>query len=66
MQDINSNDLMKFGPTMKMMNEKLISYMEKHVAGSKGTALYLRVMKQMYEAYTDTEMEPIERIFTIW
>lgn len=57
---------MKVGPTLRMMSEQLISYMEKHVPGSKGTVLYLRVMKQIYEAYTNIDMEPLERVFTIW
>lgn len=66
MTDVNIKDKMKFGPTLKWINPRTISYLKSNVAESAGTALFLDVMRLMYRSLIEDDIPPIARIHDLW
>lgn len=64
--DLNHIDKMKFEPSLKLMSKDLIKHLDDTVPGSKGTVVYLEVMRMIYEAFNDEDMAPIDRVVALW
>lgn len=64
--DLNAADRMKVDPSIKLMNSKLIDHLQEIVPSSNGTVAYLKVMRNIYLAFTDELLSPLERIELIW
>lgn len=64
--DLNHKDKMKFDPSLKLMCEDLIQHLKLTVSGSMGTAMYLTMMQNIYNAYTSPDMPMVDRIDSIW
>lgn len=64
--DLHPTDLMSFEPTEKVMKETVIKLLEEHVPGSEGTVVLLRYMSDIYRAYADETLAPIEAISIFW
>ncbi|XP_021709428.1 uncharacterized protein LOC110679341 [Aedes aegypti] len=65
MSDINLKDKMKFDSTEKLMKLDL-EYFMTHVPNSKGTVLFIDLMRRMYRSFDKTEHPFLERIEDIW
>ena len=66
MADLNPTDLMSFDPTEKVMKKDMIDYMERNVEGSEGTVALLRNMQNIYRAFIEANITPLERIAVCW
>lgn len=56
---------MKFDSTEKRMKLDL-QYFEKHISNSKGTALFIDLMRRKYQAFDKAEASVLDRIEDIW
>lgn len=66
LSDLNPTDLQSFKPTEKLIQEDFINLLEDNVPGSEGTVALLRYMRAIYLAFTDEELDPLERIAMCW
>lgn len=66
MTDIDGSDRMNFQSVQKMMDEKVINCLERKIPGSKGTILFLKIMRYSVISIMDPDMEPLQRIYYIW
>lgn len=64
--DLNPTDLQSFKPTEKIIQETIINLLEENVPDSEGTVALLRYMRAIYLAFTDEELDPLERITKCW
>ncbi|XP_058828001.1 uncharacterized protein LOC131687922 isoform X2 [Topomyia yanbarensis] len=64
--DLCSNEKMRFEPTLKIMNPEVRRLLNEHVPGSKGTILLLKIMDQIYTAYTAPDIPALQRVMLIW
>lgn len=64
--DLHPTDLMSFGPTEKIMRKTVIELLKKHVPHSEGTVVLLRYMSDIYRAFTDETLDPLESISMCW
>ncbi|XP_038111781.1 uncharacterized protein LOC119767378 [Culex quinquefasciatus] len=64
--DASTKDRMKFDPTWRIMQKDVRDCFEEFVPGSEGTVMLLQLMSQIYEAYCEINLVPLERIFKIW
>ncbi|XP_058826771.1 uncharacterized protein LOC131686793 [Topomyia yanbarensis] len=64
--DLNPADKMKFDPTLKLMSPALVDHLREVVPDSKGTAVYLQIMRMIYISFIEDQISPMERICTIW
>ncbi|KAL1401987.1 hypothetical protein pipiens_006282 [Culex pipiens pipiens] len=63
--DASTKDRMKFDPTWRIMQKDVRDCLEEFVPGSEGTVMLLQLMSQIYEAYCEINLVPLERIFKI-
>lgn len=66
MADLHPKDLMSFRPTEKIIKKQLIDFMEQNVPGSAGTVALLRMMHNIYRAFVEDDVAPLERIALCW
>jgi hypothetical protein len=64
--DINGSDSMNYAAVEKMFHERVSKLLELKISNSKGTVLYLKIMKNAVTAFTDLTLTPLERIRRIW
>lgn len=57
---------MKFDPTARLMHQDVRDSLKEFVPGSEGTIMLLQLMKQIYDAFCDVTLTPLERVFKIW
>lgn len=66
MTDIDGSDRMNFQSVQKMMDEKVVNCLERKIPGSKGTILFLKIMRYSVISIMDPDMKPSKRIYYIW
>lgn len=64
--DIEPKDRQNFPSAEKLCSENTIKCLLEHVPGSEGTAAYLKVMRNVLNAFQKTDATSEERIYSIW
>lgn len=64
--DICPEDRRNFRSLQKCFDDRVLDALQKYVDGSQGTIMYLKMCRQIYSAFTDTELKPLERIKLKW
>lgn len=64
--DIDIRDKMKFRPTLKMIQPEVLIGLEEHIPNSKGTVLFLTIMRRIYKAFLDESLSVKDRVYEIW
>lgn len=63
---INPKDKMNYRAVQLMSSEKVTSLLRSHVVKSEATAVYLDLMREIVEAFTRPDLEPLQRIGMLW
>lgn len=64
--DICPKDRQNYSSLEKIMHDRVITTLEKHVPNSKATVMFLRLCKQITSSYLDIDMKPTDRIYNMW
>lgn len=64
--DIIPEDRQNYSSLEKVMNDRVLKAMGKHVPDSEGTIMYLTLCKLITSSFLSTNVKPIERIYNIW
>lgn len=64
--DINPKDKMNYKAVQRMCNPKVTELLRKHVVASEATAIYLDMMRDVVESFTEPGLKPLERIVKFW
>lgn len=64
--DICPKDRQNYSSLEKIMHDRVIEALDKHVPNSKATVMYLRLCKKITSSYLDVNMKPTDRIYNIW
>lgn len=64
--DICPKDRQNFASLEKTMSDKVIDALEKNVADSQATVMFLRLTSSITSSYLDENIEPVKRIYKIW
>lgn len=65
LSDICPNDRQNFGSLPKMMHQRVIDSLKKHIIGSEGTVMYLKICAEITSSLIDEDMQPEDRIYTL-
>lgn len=63
--DLNGTDKMNFGAVLSICHERIETLLD-DVPASKGTGIYVRLIRYILEAYTDRSISPSERLYRMW
>lgn len=64
--DIDNSDKMNFDSTLKISSERVTDQLKKHVPGSEGTQVYLKLIRYTIESHLDQSLSISEKIYRIW
>ncbi|XP_046409390.1 uncharacterized protein [Neodiprion pinetum] len=64
--DLDPKDKMNFPSVQKICQENVRKLLNDTVPGSEGTCQYLKILHNTVVSYIDSELTPLERIFSIW
>lgn len=64
--DIVPEDRQNYSSLQKLMETRVIEALEQNVAHSETTVMYLKLCKQITSSYLDDNLEPLDRIYSIW
>lgn len=64
--DIIPEDKQNYDSLEKLMDNRVLNALKKHVADSEGTIIYLTLCKLITSSFTARNLTPIERIYNIW
>lgn len=64
--DLEPKDKQNFLSAEKICSEKTLKCLSDYVPESEGTIMYLRMMRRVLNAFSDTEISSQERIYQIW
>lgn len=63
---LNAMDRQNFSSVERIYDDKVIELLESHVPESKGTVMFLKILRHIVESYRDINLSPLERIGKIW
>lgn len=63
---ISNKDKMNFLSVQKITEPKVLEYLKKHVEGSDGTVMYLKLTNMFLRAFLDRSLTPLDRIRNVW
>lgn len=63
---LNPVDRQNYSSVLRMISDKVIQLLEKNVKNSQGTVAFLRLIRNVIEAFSNQEFSPLERIDKIW
>lgn len=64
--DICPQDRQNFRSLQKCFDERVLNALKMYVPGSEGTVAYMQICREMYTAFTDPDLRPIERLRRMW
>lgn len=64
--DIDPNDKQNYRSFEKISEDRVLNALKANVIDSEATITYLKITKQVISAFTEYELEPLERIYRIW
>lgn len=65
MSDICPEDRQNFGSFQKMMQQRVIDTLTKHIIGSEGTVMFLKICGDVTSSLIDEDLKPEERIYKL-
>lgn len=57
---------MNFDVVKKIIADPVINLLQNHVADSRGTVIYLQIIKNILDSFVDKTLTPLERVYKIW
>lgn len=66
MKDICPDDRQNYASLEKIMQPRVLDSLSKHVVGSDGTVMYLKLCEKITSSMTAEDLSPLERIYKIW
>lgn len=66
MEDIDSEDRMNFDSLRKICTDNIFNLLKTHIALSEGTIEVLRLIKSLFVAYIDEDVDSRTRLFNAW
>lgn len=63
---LNPTDRQNVDSARRICDRKVINLLQKNVYGSDGTVIYLEIMSDMYAAFEDKNLSPLERVSKMW
>lgn len=64
--DILPEDRQNFRSFEKITESRVLQGLEQYVIDSEATVMFLKISKQIVSAFTDINLEPLERVYRIW
>lgn len=64
--DICPEDKQNFRSLQKCFDDRVLLALKDNIPGSEGTIMYLKMCRNIYTAFEDNELHPLERIRRIW
>lgn len=64
--DICPEDRQNFRSLEKCFNDRVLNALAAYVAGSESTIMYLKICREIYSAFTETNMKPLDRVKLMW
>lgn len=64
--DIYPEDRRNFRSLQKIMERHVLESLQKNVADSKGTVMYLTLCEQITSSYLQLDLDAIDRIYKLW
>lgn len=63
---LNPVDRQNFQSVLKICDPRVTELLERHVKSSKGTVLFLQMVKDLMDAFLDQSLQPLQRIRKVW
>lgn len=63
---LDATDRQNFDSVLRICNTKVFVLLEKHVKGSEGTIIFLKIVKNFLDAYLDQMLTPLQRVSKLW
>lgn len=61
--DICPNDRQNFASAIKITQDRVLNALKEHVHDSEGTIAYLKICRDISDAFIDSKLSPIDRVF---
>lgn len=66
MKDICVDDRQNFGSLEKVMRQRTLDSLSKHVPGCNGTVMFLKICAEVTSSLIEEDLSPEDRIYRIW
>lgn len=63
---LNPIDRQNVESAKRICDRKVISLLKQMISGSEGTAQFLQIMSDVYSAFEDKNLQPLERVKKLW
>lgn len=63
---LDAADRQNFDSVLRICNYKVFALLEKHISGSDGTIMFLKIVKNCLDAYMDHSLSPLQRVRKLW
>lgn len=63
---LNPVDRQNYDSVVRMCSEKVIHLLENKVPGSAGTVMFLKMIRNIIEAFSKNALDPLERLYKMW
>lgn len=64
--DICPQDRQNYISFEKITHDRVLKALEENIPDSEATVMYLKLSKNMIQAFNDVDMEPLKRVYLIW
>lgn len=64
--DICPDDRQNFDSFVKVSSDRILDALKMYVVDSEGTVTYLKISRDITEAFTKLDLSPLERVYKIW
>lgn len=63
---LNPVDRQNVESAKKICDQKVINLLKQNISGSEGTVQFLQMMSDVYSAFEDEKLQPLERVKKLW
>lgn len=64
--DVNPDDRQNANSALKITHERVLNALKKYVHESDGTVIYLKICRDVIDAFTDLKLSPKDRVYKVW
>lgn len=64
--DVHPDDRQNVDSALKITEDRVLNALKKYVHESDGTITYLKLCRDVIDAFTDLKLSPTDRVFKIW
>lgn len=64
--DVCPEDRMNFTSFQKIIDDRVVDSLRKHVKNSDGTIMYLKICNEVTSCFLEVDLTPLDRVFRMW